>query len=151
MAITIDFYNRELVKIVFTQVNDNLYLMEGGTYHRYGFDSEENRLEKKYSFVEPNGGPYISEGMTLGYINPKWIGKIVRYITPSDKNPKTYSIITYPERIVEAIVDNERQFKIYAESGNVAIATDNFNDAVRWIENKYEKDMQIMSAIKRDK
>jgi len=137
----IEFYNREREKITFTQLSNNQYQMKGGLYYRFGAETTEDLKAHRFSFVDPSGGPYISEGMTLGRIHPNWLGKIVRYITNTEEN-NTFLIVTYPERIVKATVNRKEVFRIYAESGNIVESLDNFNDAVKWIEDKYAKNLQ---------
>jgi hypothetical protein len=136
MQITIN--NRYNDAITFTQLEENKYLMQGGKYFRYGGDSEEDIQAKRYSFVDPSGGPYISQGMTMGYIHQSWIGKIVNYITVDEESGNKI-IITYPERIVKAMVNNKDEFRIYSAEGNIITTEQSFNEAVKWIEDKYER------------
>ena len=137
MQITIN--NRYNDAITFTRLEENKFLMQGGKYCRYGWDSEDDVAAKRYTFVDPSGGPYISQGMTMGYIHQAWIGKIIHYITLADEESSDKIIITYPEQIVKATVNKKDEFRIYSPEGNVITTKNNFNDAVKWIEEKYER------------
>jgi len=134
----IQFSNRHNDVITFTQLEENKFLMGGGKYCRYGWDSEEDFQSKRYSFVNPSGGPYISQGMTMGYIHQNWVGKIINYITVDEESGNKI-IITYPERIVKATVNKKDEFRIYSAEGNVITTKESFNEAVKWIEDKYER------------
>jgi hypothetical protein len=136
MQITIN--NRYNDAITFTQLEENKFLMGGGKYCRYGWDSEDDLAAKRYTFVDPSGGPYISQGMTMGYIHQAWIGKIVNYITVDEESGNKI-IITYLERIVKAMVNNKDEFRIYSAEGNIITTEQSFNEAVKWIEDKYER------------
>ena len=134
----IELRNRYNDVITFTRIEQDKFVMSGGQYYRFGWDSEEDVKNKRYVFVDPSGGPYISEGMTMGYIHPNWLGKIVNYITVME-GTEDLLIVTYPELIQKAIVNNKEEFRIYSLSGEVAEVLPSFNDAVKWIEDKYER------------
>jgi hypothetical protein len=143
----IQYKNRYNDVITFTQLNENEYMMQGGSYYRFGLDSNEDSEKIRYTFVDPSGGPYISEGMTMGYVHQAWIGKIVRYITRIEENGALL-IVTYPERIVKAIVNNKNEFRVYSLEGNVITTEESFNEAVKWIEDKYGENLQEMLSDK---
>lgn len=138
----VEFTNRYNELIVFTLAGPNQFLMQGGTYIRMGWDSEEDRLANKFTFADPSGGPYVSNGMTMGYIHPQLVSMIVHYLSwakPEDKNSNDILIHLYPERIVKAFVNKQEVFRIYSGTGNLVETLPNFNDAVKWIEEKYER------------
>jgi hypothetical protein len=60
--------NRHKDKITFTK-HKTYVLMEGAKYFRCGF--EGNKIEDMI-WVDPSGGPFISKGNTLDFINEKW-------------------------------------------------------------------------------
>lgn len=144
----IQIHNRYGNPIEFTRISDNQFIMSGGQWYRMGFDSEKPLEENKYVFADPSGGPYITQGLTMGYVNQGWMGKIVHYcswanrveeLKDTDVKENDILITTYPELIVRATVNNKPEFRIYSPEGNVIETTDNFNDAVKWIEDKYER------------
>lgn len=138
----VEFKNRYNDSIVFTRMDENQFLMQGFKHFRTGWASEEDRIANKYCFVDPSGGPYVSQGMTMGYIDMRWIGKIVDHIAfadPTDKQNNNMIIHTYPEYIASALVNNIPEFRIYSERGEIVEKVSCFNDAVKWIEDKYEK------------
>lgn len=60
--------NRYNDKIIFTK-HKTYVLMEGAKYFRCGFDG--NTIED-ITWIDPSGGPFISKGNTLDFINKKW-------------------------------------------------------------------------------
>jgi len=135
---SVTYSNRHNDKIVFTRIEENKFLMQGGQYMRFGWNSNEDIEKKRYIYVDPSGGPYISKGMTMGYVFKGWLRKIVDYITHDDSN-NDLVIITHPESIVKAKVNRKDVFRIYSADGRIIETLDNFNDAVKWIEDKYER------------
>jgi hypothetical protein len=144
----IQIHNRYGNPIEFSRISDNKFIMSGGQWYRMGFDSEKPPEENKFVFADPSGGPYISQGMTMGYVNQGWMGKIVHYCSWANRveelkdisvKENDILITTYPELIMKATVNNVQEFRIYSPEGNVIETTDNFNDAVKWIEDKYER------------
>lgn len=146
---TIDIYNRNGHPITFTRLSPNHFIMSNGQWLRFGLDNETKWEENKFTFVDPSGGPYISQGMSLGYIHKLWIGKIVSHCSYANKseeledatefNDNDVLIVTYPEQIVQAHVNGKEEFRIYSDNGNVIETLSNFNDAVKWIEDKYDE------------
>lgn len=144
----VTIHNRYGNPIEFRRLSENEFIMSGGQWIRFGAENEEDRLANKYTFVDPSGGPYISEGMTMGYVHHQWVSKIVRHCGHA-KNDKRFDndlykendilIVTYPEKIIRAIVNRESVFRIYSESGNIIESLPNFNEAVKWIEDKYNE------------
>ena len=134
----VDFINRYNDTISFERIDTDKFIMSGGKYLRFGWDSEKDVSKQKYIFVDPSGGPYISEGMTMGYIHDAWRGKIVRYITTIEGS-QDLLIVTYPELIIKALVNNQEEFRVYALSGEVVETLPSFKEAVKWIEDKYER------------
>lgn len=144
----VQIQNRYGNPIEFTRINDNQFIMSGGQWYRMGFDPEKPPEENKYVFADPSGGPYISQGMTMGYVNKGWTGKIVHYCSWAsrvdelkDTGVKENDILitTYPELIMKAIVNQKEEFRVYSFEGEIIERLDNFNDAVKWIEDKYER------------
>ena len=136
----IEFRNRYNEVITFDRIEENKFVMSGGNYYRFGWDSEEDIKNKRFTFADPSGGPYISEGMTMGYIHPNWIRKIVQYITVME-GTEDLLIVTYPESIVKANVNKQDVFRVYSAEGRIIESLPSFNDAVKWIEDKYGKDL----------
>lgn len=141
-------HNRYGNPIEFTRFDDNKFIMSGGQWIRMGTDANTPYEENKFIFVDPSGGPYISQGMSMGYVNQGWMGKIVRHCSWANKldefkdvgmKDNDVLIVTYPELIVRATVNQMPEFRIYSPEGNVIDTTSNFNDAVRWIEDKYNE------------
>lgn len=136
----VEFRNRYNEAITFDRIEENKFVMSGGNYYRFGWDSEEDIKNKRFTFADPSGGPYISEGMTMGYIHPNWIRKIVQYITVME-GTEDLLIVTYPESIVKANVNKQDVFRVYSAEGRIIESLPSFNDAVKWIEDKYGKDL----------
>lgn len=135
----IQFSNRYNDVITITRLEEDKFLVQGGKYYRYGWDSEDDLVAKRYIFVDPSGGPYISQGMTMGYIHQPWLGKIVHYITLDDEKSDDKIIVTYPERIVQATVNQKTEYRIYSAEGEIITTRDTFNEAVSFIEQKNER------------
>lgn len=81
---TIEYLNRYNDKITFTLIDENTIKMEGGEYIRMGWNNEEDYKNKKYSMIDPSGGPYISKNYNMGHFNKNWNMKLVDYITPEN-------------------------------------------------------------------
>lgn len=145
----ITIHNRYGNPIEFNRIDENRFIMSGGQWIRMGFDANVKPEENKYLFVDPSGGPYISQGMSMGYIHQNWFNKIVRHCSYAnridefkDKKDNDILIVTYPENIVRATVNQQPEFRIYSERGVVIETTSNFNDAVKRIEDKYDERRQ---------
>jgi hypothetical protein len=136
----VEFRNRYNEVITFDRIEENKFIMSGGSYYRFGWDSEEDVKNKRFTFANPSGGPYVSEGMTMGYIHPNWIRKIVQYITVME-GTEDLLIVTYPESIVKANVNKQDVFRVYSPEGRIIESLPSFNDAVKWLEDKYGKDL----------
>jgi hypothetical protein len=54
--------------------------MKGGEYYRYLFNVDEEGNFKSYDAVDPSGGPFISVGTDLEYIDETLKGLIVEEI-----------------------------------------------------------------------
>jgi hypothetical protein len=145
----IEIHNRYGHPIVFTQLSPNQYIMSNAQWLRFGLDNDTKWDENKFAFVDPSGGPYIAQGMSMGYVHQPWLGKIVQHCSMANKVEELKNIaefkendvliVTYPEQIVRASVNNKAEFRVYSENGHVIETLDNFNDAVKWIEDKYER------------
>jgi len=136
----VDYINRYNDTISFERIDIDKFIMSGGKYLRFGWDSEKDVSKQRYIFVDPSGGPYISEGMTMGYIHDGWRGKIVRYITTIEDS-KDLLIVAYPLQVVQAVENNKEEFRIYDKTGEIVQRLPSFNDAVKWLEDKYGKDL----------
>ena len=143
----VQIHNRYGNPIEFVRIDENRFVMSGGQWIRMGFDANTKAEDNKYIFADPSGGPYISQGMTMGYVNKGWIGKIVRHCSWANKvdelkdagaKENDILIVTYPERITQATVNQKPEFRVYSSEGEIIERLDTFNDAVKWIEDKYE-------------
>ena len=63
------FINRYGKTITFIKDENNIFEMKGGEYYRYLFNVDEEGNFKSYDAVDPSGGPFISVGTDLEYID----------------------------------------------------------------------------------
>lgn len=121
-------HNRNGNPIEFIRLTENHFLMRGGQWIRMGTDANTENEENKYNFAEPSGGPYISEGMTMGNINQNWFGKIVHCCSWANKVEELKTIglkdndvliTTYPQRLQMARVNGKGEFRIYSNTGEL--------------------------------
>lgn len=75
-----NFINRYGKTITFIKDENNIFEMKGGEYYRYLFNVDEEGKFKSYDAVDPSGGPFISVGTDLEYINENLKGLIVEEI-----------------------------------------------------------------------
>jgi hypothetical protein len=74
------FINRYGKTITFIKDENNIFEMKGGEYYRYLFNVDEEGNFKSYDAVDPSGGPFISVGTDLEYIDETLKGLIVEEI-----------------------------------------------------------------------
>jgi hypothetical protein len=74
------FINRYGKPITFIKDENNIFEMKGGEYYRYLFNVDEEGNFKSYDAVDPSGGPFISVGTDLEYIDETLKGLIVEEI-----------------------------------------------------------------------
>ena len=74
------FINRYGKVITFVKNENNIFEMVGGEYYRYLFNVDEEGNFKSYEAVDPSGGPYISVGTDLGYVDKELKGLIIEEI-----------------------------------------------------------------------
>jgi hypothetical protein len=74
------FINRYGKPITFIKDENNIFEMKGGEYYRYLFNVDEEGNFKSYDAVDPSGGPFISVGTDLEYIDENLKGLIVEEI-----------------------------------------------------------------------
>lgn len=129
------YVNRDGDPIEFEFLSENLVAMKNAKYVSFGWDTEDQMNQQKFTMVDPAGGPYLSSGMSLGYLNNKLLRHIIHYITTEDKNILLH---LYPEKIVEATINGQRYYKVYSGSGDELERFISYNDAVKFIEDKYE-------------
>lgn len=81
------FKNRYGNEILFIR-EGNSFEMKGGDYYRYLFnvDGEGNFLN--YEAVDPSGGPYISVGMDMEYIDDNLKGLVIESIERNKDDDK---------------------------------------------------------------
>ena len=86
---TVEYNNRYLDKIYFTDSGDGTITMDGAQYLRYGFDEDPSEV----NMVDPSGGPYIEVGHNLkGFFNDG-VDRIVEEIKILERNgefPSSY-------------------------------------------------------------
>jgi hypothetical protein len=70
------FINRYGKPITFIKDENNIFEMKGGEYYRYLFNVDEEGNFKSYDAVDPSGGPFISVGTDLEYIDETLKGLI---------------------------------------------------------------------------
>lgn len=136
-------HNRYGNPIEFLRLSENHFLMRGGQWIRMGTDANTTYEENKYIFTDPSGGPYISQGMTMAYVNQNWMGKIVRYCSWANKvdelkdqelKDNDVLIVTYPERLQLARVNGKAEFRIYSGDGELVKTTENLQSGIDAIE-----------------
>lgn len=81
------FKNRYGNEILFIR-EGNSFEMKGGDFYRYLFnvDGEGNFLN--YEAVDPSGGPYISVGMDMEYIDDNLKGLVIESIERNKDDDK---------------------------------------------------------------
>lgn len=134
----IEFVNRNNEVITFEGLADGTFTMRGGSYYRFGvyqtlYTIDDNVLY----FVDPSGGPYIAKGMSLGIINSNWSSYLVRYCRINGDHIVIY---TYPDRIIKNKRNGEIIWKIYNPGGVVIEEFKSYEEAVKYIEEKYDHD-----------
>ena len=131
----INFVNRDNEVITFEGLPDGTFTMRGGHYYRYGIFSKLHSIDDNVlNFVDPSGGPYIAQGMSMGFINPNWLGYIVWYCRFKDD----YIVIhTYPDRVVKNHSDGKIIWKIYNPNGVSIEEFKSYEEAIKYIEEKY--------------
>jgi hypothetical protein len=82
------FINRYGKPITFIKDENNIFEMKGGEYYRYLFNVDEEGNFKSYDAVDPSGGPFISVGTDLEYIDENLKGLIVEEINIDKKTNK---------------------------------------------------------------
>ena len=82
------FINRYGKTITFIKDENNIFEMKGGEYYRYLFNVDEEGNFKSYDAVDPSGGPFISVGTDLEYIDENLKGLIVEEINIDKKTNK---------------------------------------------------------------
>lgn len=131
----INFVNRDNEVITFEGLPDGTFTMRGGHYYRYGIFSKLHSIDDNVlNFVDPSGGPYIAQGMSMGFINPNWLGYIVWYCRFKDD----YIVIhTYPDRVVKNHSNGKIIWKIYNPNGVSIEEFNSYEEAIKYIEEKY--------------
>lgn len=131
----INFVNRDNEVITFEGLPDGTFTMRGGHYYRYGIFSKLHSIDDNVlNFVDPSGGPYIAQGMSMGFINPNWLGYIVWYCRFKDD----YIVIhTYPDRVVKNHSNGKVIWKIYNPNGVSIEEFNSYEEAIKYIEEKY--------------
>lgn len=104
------YINRYGDFIDFNRVSEWEIEMLGGEYCRYGWDTDEDRINHRYSMIDPSGGPYIARGSNMGRFDKIWEGLIVNYI---DNNR---ILRLYEGRMVMAVVNDENEMRWYPAS-----------------------------------
>lgn len=106
--------------------NNNLIVVTGS----HNVQIKNSGFRKKYEALEPSGGPFMSKGMTMGFIHKMFNGRIVRYFTMEDG--KIY-IHLYPERIFNSVINGMHCCKIFSECGKMLQVVEDLNHAVSWV------------------
>lgn len=136
-------HNRYGNPIEFIRLSENHFLMRWGQWIRMGTDANTSYEENKYIFTDPSGGPYISQGMTMAYVNRNWFGKIVHYCSWANKVEELKTIelkdndvliTTYPQRLQMARVNGKAEFRIYSNTGELICTEENLQAGLDAIE-----------------
>ena len=81
------FINRYGNEILFLR-EGNSFEMKGGDYYRYLFNVDDEGNFLNYEAVDPSGGPYISVGMDMEYIDDSLKGLVIESIERNKDDDK---------------------------------------------------------------
>ena len=62
--------------------------MKGGDYYRYLYNVDDEGNFLNYNAIDPSGGPYISVGMDMEYIDKDLKGLVIESIERNDEEGK---------------------------------------------------------------
>lgn len=134
-----DYVNRNNNVITFTKLDDQSVIMEGVQFMRAKYDADLYQPDDNvYDMVDPDGGPYLTKGMSLEHINKNWYHLIIRYFSLEDTNK--IHIYFYPDTISKNITNDRVIWKIYNTDGEIIAQKDSYEKAIRFIESKYDYD-----------
>lgn len=136
IGMKIDYKNRHKDVITFELLPDGTFTMKGGSYYNFGVYQKLYTInDNVLYYVDPSGGPFVSKGMSMGFFTPRWLGYIVRYCRI---NGDHIVIFPYPDRIVKNKTNGEIFWKIYNPDGVNIEVYKSYEDAVKYIEEKYD-------------
>ena len=81
------FINRDRNVITFIEEGDT-FEMKGGDYYRYLYNVDDEGNFLNYNAIDPSGGPYISVGMDMEYIDKDLKGLVIESIERNDEEGK---------------------------------------------------------------
>lgn len=81
------FINRYGNEILFIKEGDT-FEMKGGDYYRYLYNVDDEGNFLNYNAIDPSGGPYISVGMDMEYIDKDLKGLVIESIERNDEEGK---------------------------------------------------------------
>ena len=81
------FINRYSNEILFIKEGDT-FEMKGGDYYRYLYNVDDEGNFLNYNAIDPSGGPYISVGMDMEYIDKDLKGLVIESIERNDEEGK---------------------------------------------------------------
>ena len=81
------FINRYGNEILFIKEGDT-FEMKGGDYYRYLYNVDDEGNFLNYNAIDPSGGPYISVGMDMDYIDKDLKGLVIESIERNDEEGK---------------------------------------------------------------
>ena len=81
------FINRYGNEILFIKEGDT-FEMKGGDYYRYLYNVDDEGIFLNYNAIDPSGGPYISVGMDMEYIDKDLKGLVIESIERNDEEGK---------------------------------------------------------------
>ena len=81
------FINRYGNEILFIKEGDT-FEMKCGDYYRYLYNVDDVGNFLNYNAIDPSGGPYISVGMDMEYIDKDLKGLVIESIERNDEEGK---------------------------------------------------------------